>query len=184
MYATLSLTSYEWVFDIVPCFYTDTGLYLIPNGDGNWKPTDPRIDQERVTNENQSKSGRLLQLIRTLKYWNRRNSSYTLGSYLFENMVINFSNLKSELSQWIDYDIRDFFKYLSSAIWESVNDPKGFQGDLNSFSFVEKQSISQKAVWAYRKTNEAIEAEEDEEDVEKSINIWKQIFGNDFPKYE
>ena len=57
--ATLNLSSYEWVFDIVPCFYTDTGLYLIPNGEGDWKPTDPRIDQTRVSLANQNKDGRL-----------------------------------------------------------------------------------------------------------------------------
>lgn len=181
--ATLNLTSYEWVFDIVPCFYTDTGLYLIPNGDGKWKPTDPRIDQTRVTEANQNKEGRLLQLIRTLKYWNRRNSTHTIGSYLFENLVINYSNSKSELSQWIDYDIRSYFNYLSTAIWNSVNDPKGFQGNLNTFSYTEKQAISQKADWAYQKANEAINAEVNEKDNRKSINKWREIFGSDFPEF-
>ena len=42
--ATLQLKSYTWNFDIVPCFYTDTDFYLIPDGSGNWKKTDPRID--------------------------------------------------------------------------------------------------------------------------------------------
>jgi hypothetical protein len=28
----LKLSSYEWNFDIVPAFYTDTGYYLIPDG--------------------------------------------------------------------------------------------------------------------------------------------------------
>lgn len=181
--ATLNLLSYEWVFDIVPCFYTDTDLYLIPDGNGNWKPTDPRIDQTRVTDANQSKDGKTLQLIRILKYWNRRNSTHTIGSYLFENIVINYANSKTELSQWIDYDIRSFFHYLSSAIWNSVTDPKGFQGDLNTFSYAEKLSISQKADWAYEKANEAIKVEVDEKDVQKSINKWREIFGPDFPTY-
>lgn len=181
--ATLNLSSYEWVFDIVPCFYTDTDLYLIPDGNGNWKPTDPRIDQTRVTDANQAKDGRTLQLIRTLKFWNRRNSSFTISSYLFENIVINYANSQTELSQWIDYDIRSFFNYLSSAIWNSVYDPKGLQGDLNTFSYSEKQSLSQKADWAYNKANEAIKAEVDEKDAQKSINKWREIFGYDFPSY-
>ena len=182
--ATLSLTSYEWVFDIVPCFYTDTGIYLIPDGNGNWKPTDPRIDQARITEANQNKAGKLLQLIRTLKYWNRKNSSYTIGSYLFENLVINFANSKADLDQWIDFNIRSFFSYLSTAIWYSVSDPKGFQGDLNNFSYSQKQSISQKADWAYQKADEAIKAEVNDKDTQKSINKWREIFGDNFPKYE
>lgn len=181
--ATLNLTSYEWVFDIVPCFYTDTGLYLIPNGNGNWKPTDPRVDQTNVTDENQDKDGRLLQLIRTLKYWNRRNSTFTIGSYFFENLVINYSKSKTELSQWIDYDIKNFFYFLSQAIWNSTFDPKGFQGDLNTFNYTEKLSISQKAEWAYQKASEAIKAETEEKDMKKSINLWREVFGSSFPQY-
>lgn len=181
--ATLNLLSYEWVFDIVPCFYTDTDLYLIPDGNGNWKPTDPRIDQKRVTDANQAKDGRTLQLIRTLKYWNRRNSTYTIGSYLFENIVLNFANSKTELSQWIDFDIKDFFNYLSSAIYNSVYDPKGLQGDLNTFTFSEKTAISKKADWAFEKAKEAVYAETNEKDQQKSINKWREIFGPDFPTY-
>ena len=50
---TLQLSSYEWNYDIVPCFYTTTGFYIIPDGKGSWKGTDPRIDQNRVTQANQ-----------------------------------------------------------------------------------------------------------------------------------
>lgn len=182
--ATLSLQTYEWVFDIVPCFYTDTGLYLIPDANGNWKATDPRIDQNLVTETNQNYSGRLLQLIRTLKYWNRHNSSFTIGSYLFEQIIINFTKRKSGLSQWIDFDIRDFFNYLSTSIYYSVNDPKGIQGDLNSLTKEQRKSISDKAQWAYDRTVEAISAETNENDQKKAISKWREIFGNEFPKYE
>ena len=181
--ATLNLLSYEWVFDIVPCFYTDTELYLIPDGSGNWKATDPRIDQNLVTTTNQNYSGRALQLIRTLKYWNRHNSSYTITSYLFEQIVLNFINSRTELSQWIDFDIRDFFNYLASNIYNSVNDPKGIQGDLNNLTYTVKQSISQKANWAYEKAIEAVNAETQEKDQQKSINKWREIFGTNFPTY-
>lgn len=181
--ATLSLKSYEWVFDIVPCFYTDTELYLIPDAKGNWKATDPRIDQNLVTTTNQNYSGRALQLIRTLKYWNRHNSSFTITSYFFEQIVINFIKSKTKLSQWIDFDIRDFYNYLSSNIFCSVNDPKGIQGDLNILTYIQRQSISQKANWAHNKANEAIHAETQDKDQQKSINKWREIFGTKFPTY-
>jgi len=182
--ATLNLQSYEWVFDIVPCFYTDTNLYLIPDGNGNWKATDPRIDQTRVTSTNQNYGGQALQLIRTLKFWNRHNSSFTIGSYLFEQLVLNFLSLKTEISDYIDFDIRDFFNYLSSHIYYSVNDPKGIQGNLNYLTFEQRKSLSEKATWAYNKSVEAIHAETNESNQEKAINKWREIFGNNYPKYE
>lgn len=182
--ATLSLSTYEWVFDIVPCFYTDTGLYLIPDGVGNWKATDPRIDQNLVTETNQAYNGRLLQLIRILKYWNRHNSSFTIGSYLFEQIVINFVKGKAELSEWIDFNIRDFFSYLSIHIYYAVNDPKGIQGNMNDLTYEQKKSISDKAQWAYNKAVEAIDAETNNKDQEKAVGKWREIFGSKYPKYE
>lgn len=182
--ATLDLQSYEWVFDIVPCFFTDTNLYLIPDGNGNWKATDPRVDQNLVTSTNQNYSGRALQLIRTIKYWNRHNSSYIIGSYLYEQLILNFINSKTELSQWIDFDIRDFFYYLSSNIYYTVNDPKGIQGNLNNLSYAQKRSISEKATWAYNKAVEGINDETNDKNQEKAINKWREIFGNKFPTYE
>lgn len=181
---TLNLQSYEWVFDVVPCFYTDTDLYLIPDGNGNWKATDPRIDQDLVSLTNQNYNGRALQLIRTLKYWNRHNSSYTISSYLYEQIVLNFINSVSELSQWIDIDIKNFFNYLSNNIYYVVNDPKGIQGDLNKLTYFEKQSVSQKATWAFEKAIEAINFETNEKNQEKAINKWREIFGNKYPSYE
>lgn len=32
---TLKLKSYDWNFDIVPCFYCKGDFYLIPDGNGN-----------------------------------------------------------------------------------------------------------------------------------------------------
>jgi len=180
---TLDLQSYEWVFDIVPCFYTDTNLFLIPDGNGNWKSTDPRIDQNLVTTTNQNYNGRVLQLIRTLKYWNRHNSTHDITSYLFEQIVLNFTNTQPELSQWIDLGIRDFFHYLSTYIYYAVNDPKGIQGDLNKLSAEQKKAISEKSAWAYDKSKEAIYAETEEKDQEKAINKWGEILGTKFPFY-
>jgi len=182
--ATLNLQSYEWVFDIVPCFYTDTNLFLIPDGNGNWKATDPRIDQNLVTSTNKNCGGKALQLIRTLKYWNRHNSSNTIGSYLFEQIILNFINSKIELSQWFDFNIRDFFYFLSSNVYYTLNDPKGIQGNLNNLTFDQQKSISEKATWAYNKAVEAIYAETHEKNQEKAINKWREIFGNKFPTYE
>lgn len=182
--ATLKLSSYEWNFDIVPCFYTTSGFYLIPDGNGNWKATDPRKDQQLVTDTNQKYDGRLLQLIRTLKYWNRHNSSYTIGSYLFEQLIINYANQRTELSPYIDIDIINFFNYLSVSIYNNVEDPKEFQGNINILSYEQKKSISEKASWAFEKGVEAYNVEIKDKNQEKAINKWREIFGSNFPKYE
>lgn len=121
--ATLQLKSYTWNFDIVPCFYTDTGFYLIPDGSGNWKKTDPRIDNERITDINQKHNGKLLELIRLAKYWNNRKVTIRIGSYLLECMILQkYENKEASENWWIDLEFRDLLNYLSSAILSDVDD--------------------------------------------------------------
>jgi len=182
--ATLDLTSYEWCYDIVPAFYTDTNYYIIPDGQGGWKATDPRIDQDRITKTNQEHGGIVMQLVRTLKYWNNKASMTTIPSYLFETIVLNFVESKEKLSDYIDVNLINFWNYLTTAILADIIDPKGFQGNINSLLYAERRSISSKAEDAYTKGIAAYKFETEEKDQQKSINKWGEIFGKEFPKYE
>lgn len=181
--ATLELSSYEWKFDIVPAFYTDTGFYLIPDGAGEWKATDPRMDQNRVSEINQKHSGKILQIIRTLKYWQKRPTMPTISSYLFETIILNYYNNKSDVSDYIDFEIRDFFNHLQYAIYSSVLDPKGFQGELNTLDYDIQKKIANLAKISYEKSVQAINYETSDKDMQQSINKWGEIFGSDFPSY-
>ncbi|MGE4346046.1 MAG: hypothetical protein AB7D46_01395 [Flavobacteriaceae bacterium] len=182
--ATLQLNSYEWNFDIVPAFYTDTGYYLIPDGNGAWKATDPRIDQNRATDINKKHGGKILQIIRTLKYWNGYAKMPTIPSYLFETIILNHFDSKEKIEDYIDYNLTNFWYHLKTAIYNNVADPKGFQTNINTLSFDDKIKISQKASDTYDKAYEAYEGEIKEKNQEKAINKWREIFGDDFPRYE
>lgn len=184
---TLRLTSYEWNFDIVPAFFTVkdfTGrdYYIIPNGKGNWKKTDPRIDQQRVIELNRKHNGKVLQLIRTLKYWKKKSIGNVLGSYLFENFVLDFCEKVTELSDYIGLNLMDFWEFFYNRIYDPLYDPKGIQGDLNYLPMEIKESVSTKAYKTYKLSYTAISYEIDGE-VKKAIKIWKQIFGDEFPDY-
>ncbi len=181
--ATLNLTSYEWSFDIVPSFMTTDGFYLIPDGQSNWKATNPIIDQNRTTSINQKHNGRVLQLIRTLKYWNRRASMATMPSYFFENLVLSFAEESLSFSEYIDFNLRDFWNDLSSRIYSPLYDPKGFQGDLNTLTIEEQIKIALKARETCTKASEAIHIETQDKNQARAIAKWREIFGNDFPLY-
>lgn len=179
---TLKLLSYTWNFDIVPCFFTVSDFYLIPDGNGNWKKADPRLDQKRISNENQRQNGRLLQLIRTLKYWNsERKITHKMGSYFFENLVIEFSKYHG-LSSEIDLDIRNFFLYLYHNIEKNFDDPKGFQGNINDLSDSERLDVKNGAFDMYQICCNAYSLKKNYE-YEKSIKEWQRVFGWRFPNY-
>lgn len=182
--ATLQLKSYTWNFDIVPCFHMDIDKFLIPDGAGNWKKTDPRIDNLRTTDLNQKHKGNLLDIIRLMKYWNNRNITLTIGSYLLECMILDIYKCKPEKEHYyIDLEFRDLLKTLSGKILSDVYDPKGIQGNLNYFSFSERLKISRALDEAYKKANEASRLEIDDKDQKAAITKWKTVLGVNFPDY-
>jgi hypothetical protein len=187
--ATLSLKSYDWVFDIVPCFFTTpttTGrtFYLIPDGTGNWKKTDHRIDKERAATINQNHDGNILNVIRIIKYWNKRPTIPSMQSYLLETMILDYFNSSLyKASQFVDLQISNILGYIKTNIYYLVNDPKGIQGNINHLSLEEQIKISERAKQDEEKSNKA-RSFENNGDHEKSINKWREVFGDKFPKYE
>ena len=127
---TLKLNSYPWTFDIVPCFYNSIN-YFIPNGNGHWMLTNPKTDQDFITNINQNCSGKLLEIIRLFKYWNKQNYN-RFPSYLLEIMIANFFKYN-----YVPYNnTYDFFfnglYYLQENIGQRVKNSKDFEGNINS----------------------------------------------------
>lgn len=183
----LNLKSKVWSFDIVPCFHTVTessgrDYYLIPNGNGGWKKTDPRKDRERITSANQDKSGRLLELIRLVKKWNKVKNAQTIPSYLLETMLVNYAESVTELNPCIDFRFTDALKYIADNILGSVYDMKEIQGNINNLSFSDRFTLQGKAWTDYGKACEAWEHERDKNQ-KQAIKKWGEIFGSDFPEY-
>lgn len=186
--ATLQLKSYEWNFDIVPCFITTKELngrnyYLIPDGKGNWQKTDPRKDRNKVSTLNQKHNGLILESIRLVKYWNKRPTMPLMSSYVLESLLLQYFDGVTNVNDYIDIRFRDILLYIKDNIWYSINDPKEIQGDLNTLTYDDKLKISNKAEADYDKANEAISAEIDDNNQEKSIKKWAEIFGSEFPEY-
>lgn len=186
--AVLSLKTYDWCFDIVPCFMTAQELsgrtfYLIPDGKGNWKKTDPRIDRDRTRDINQSHGGNVLNVIRLMKYWNQRQTMPSISSYLLETIVLDFYEHNSRVaSTFVDIEFRLILEHISTKIYQAVADPKGIQGDINNLLWDDKTKISERAILDLRKINDARNLE-NEQDYEGSIKKWSEIFGGEFPEY-
>ncbi|MCC4226288.1 hypothetical protein LL295_22635 [Vibrio campbellii] len=183
--ATLKLTSHPWNFDIVPCFFTAPNsqgqtFYIIPDGKGNWKKTDPRKDQERTTRVNQLRDGKVLQAIRLMKYWNARPTMPSMGSYLLENMILDYYE-QCTASQWLDFEAKYLLAHIRDSIFNEVQDPKGIQGNINNLDFDERFAIYNRAKKDY---DSAVEAYNNEtSNPNYAISKWRSIFGTNFPSY-
>lgn len=178
--ARLQLSSYPWNFDLVPCFITEENFYLIPDGNGNWKNTDPRIDEKRVLELNKITNGAALPLIRLIKYWARLKWDDSISSYMLEQMVLNCLEVEPLLvMRPVQYRVQKVLAYLSRAIKNPVIDPKGIQGDLNELDSDKRDSFSEVAEFSSYSAYKAIEFERFG-NVHEAIRQWSLIFGYEF----
>ncbi len=187
--AVLRLRSHDWNFDIVPCFFTTPEYdgrtyYIIPDGNGHWMKTDPRIDQERTTTLNQAHDGNILNVVRAIKYWNRQAGMPTIRSYLFESIILDHYErlIYGKASSYVDIEVEPVLTHIATAILSSVQDPKRIQGDINDLAWSERVAISSSAREHAEKASRA-RAAENAGDHKSSINIWREIFGSNFPTY-
>jgi len=185
--AVLSLESYPWSFDVVPAMFTKPEYdgrtyFLIPDGNGQWKKADPRIDQDRVTNLNQARAGYVLAPIRLIKYWNRRPTMPTISSYLIESIILSHYEAGITASQFVDLEVAPILTSIALAILSSVADPKGIQGDINTTPLGDRF-----AVWARASQDAAVAGQARQQEVEgnhqESIRLWGTIVGPAFPSF-
>ncbi len=177
---TLKLSSYEWNFDLVPCFHTTSGVYLIPNGKGEWMKTDPEKDQELVTSINQKHNGKFLELVRLVKYWNSKafdRKANIESSYLLEVMLANYYSSRESLYN-IEYEFEESLNYLRESIWNTVDDPKGIEGNLNHLSYEEKINLTLRIDNDLKNIEDAKRVS-----VEQAFKCWKEVLGDEFPNY-
>lgn len=177
---TLKLSSYEWNFDLVPCFHTTSGVYLIPNGKGGWMKTNPEKDQELVTSINKKHNGNFLELVRLVKYWNSKafdKKANLESSYLLEVMLANYYRSREKLYD-IDYEFEQSLSYLRYSIWNTVDDPKNIEGNLNHLSYEEKINLTSRIDNDLKNIEGAKIVS-----VEQAFKYWKEVLGDEFPNY-
>nr|WP_314232994.1 nucleotidyltransferase [uncultured Moraxella sp.] len=190
----LKLTSYDWNFDIVPCFrtavdYYDKSYYLIPNGNGNWKKTDPRVDRARLQSINQACNGKVLNVIRLFKFWNQiPYKSKLSSSYLLETMISNYyqeiinQGLQNDVTVYPDIEFIKVANYIIQNIYNVVSDPKNIDGNINIISYSEQLAVKIRLERDLEKSRNARILESNEKQ-EESIKLWREIFGEQFPNY-
>ena len=181
------------VNDLIKNTTTDINkdYYLIPNGNGAWKKTNPKIEQKRLSDLNVKFNGVVIKLIRLVKYWNRRGKMPNITSYVLETMVLDYFDTSSHSAEqenktydYVDIHFKNFLDYLSKNIFNVVKDSKNIEGDINNLTNEQKQSLYNRAKNDYKKAYNAVYAEVYEKNMAKSINLWRDLFGEEFPCYE
>jgi hypothetical protein len=185
---TLSLKSYDWVYDIVPTvkvngYYGRKDYFLIPDGYGNWIATDPRIDADNITQVNLRHDGKFLPTMRLLKYWNSRTHKPILKSYYFETLAIKvFNNYPQKITDFPNA-VKTFFDYCPHYLSIQCPDPKNLGENLDaSIDNLVKQKVINAMADASRYARDAL-IYESQSNHEQAIYCWQRVFGSNFPNY-
>ncbi|MCC3721510.1 nucleotidyltransferase [Rouxiella badensis] len=185
--ATLKLSSYTWNFDIVPAFKTAPDhigqtCYMIPDGYGHWKRTDPRIDKQRTSSINQKHAGTLLNIIRLTKYWKKKHGIPEIGSYLLETILLNYyDSTAPELRKTcLDWEFPHTLRALAQGVLHPVYDQKGFQGDINSLNWEARLKVYEQAMADASTADDAVRLEFLEP--EHAGVLWQKVLGMQFRK--
>jgi len=104
----------------------------MPAGGGkiDWKPTNPKEDQRRLTEANQYHDGELLKVARMMKWWNRRHNMDRIKGIHLETMIIKLLEGMT-LDGWAN-TIHYLFDKLRQEIGLSCPDPTGLGDRLDS----------------------------------------------------
>lgn len=186
--AVLNLKSYPYSFDIVPCFVTseDYGgktFYLIPDGDGHWKKTDPRIDKQFVEMLAARHGNIVLDVIRIMKFWNKRRTAPVMPSYLLETLVLGYWNqVQPGRGTCVSVETNRAFDFIKNNIFAPIMDIKEIQGDLNILTRDQKTSISERAAADSISASNALVQEVTHHNHRSAIGHWQEIFGPAFPQ--
>lgn len=182
----LELQSYEWVYDIVPCFMTSPELdnrsyYLIPDGNGHWKKTDPRIDKVNLVTAQGQQDVSVIDVIRLIKFWNARPSMPSIKSYTLEALALSYFATERK-TKWVDCEVQGFLRYIQEAVMYAIADPKGIQGDLNHLVWDDRLKVRSRAIADYQLATQARRFEEAGQ-MKESVMKWGEFFGIKFPAY-
>jgi Second Messenger Oligonucleotide or Dinucleotide Synthetase domain len=148
-------------FDVLPCFGDDFDGYWIPDSDlSGWVWANPVLHSEKLTEVNKLRQGRIVPLIRILKYWNREQLGKIIPSYHIEDIateiftLFDLANHEEGVHRWFQYAATylDADKFPGEAAYEA----------------------------AFKQIDKAHTLYEDDKEAE-AIKIWKEVFGAKFP---
>ena len=117
------LSSYNMGLDLVPSFTVkDEDYYLIPSGYGKntWQKTNPKKDEKLINELDKHHNGLLKDIIRVVKYWNKKKNRNRLRSYHVEAIAMNVFQLQyqNSITSYIEglrTYFQDFAKYVNSC---------------------------------------------------------------------
>lgn len=168
-------------FEILPVFKisgVDRYEYPDTNDGGSWKETNPKLEQERLTERDNEHGHAVKKFCRMLRAWNDVNN-VGLHGIVIDSIVYNFfESWENSKTSYVFFDFisRDFFSFVVEFIAN-----KEILFSLDGSYTIEIGTIESKVKNAFEASKRAIASGNDNREAEEH---WRKIFGKRFPTFE
>ncbi|MEZ4812781.1 MAG: nucleotidyltransferase [Caldisericia bacterium] len=164
--------------DVIPAFEKSLDMFEIPevfeDEEERWINSNPKIHQELLTQANEQFDGKLVPLIKLLKFW-KNNKCNILKSFHLELLVIEiFKNIAFEsFSDSIHYFLFEVQKYLQKG---TIIDPANSDNYVDDYLGADSVEIINRVKDGLEICMEAAEYEDSGLDY-KAKEVWNEFFG-------
>lgn len=172
--------------DVVPVSrQTDSNgvvlYYNVPDmNHEEWIPSNPKRHSDAMLARNQSFGDQFKKIVKMMKWWNHQHSSLLEG-YHIEVMAMRILNGTFSSYPW---DVFRFFESACNLASELMWHDGGIVDNYLYMNWSTRDEILNRLRIARDKSREAwYETHDQNDDDEKAIKIWRQIFGDKFPAY-
>ena len=157
-------------------------FYVMPDGDGGWMRTNPKIDDEIASKLQRENNETYKKVVRLLKHWNKTMFTSALASYYIELSVAKRYRLKNLLGHNVN-KISEGVTTAFASLHESV-----MAGDITAL--IDKAPAVKRGDKITAKhleylgnvktvSNSAL-SHENSGDSKRALDSWKAIFGDAF----
>jgi hypothetical protein len=171
----------DFTVDVVPGFYRQGGGFLIPNSiTSSWLETDPKKHVELMTAANKGHNGDLVPLIKMIKGWNKKHSTFFRSFHL---EVLALQILNNVRIDDFPSGVRFYFDKAREIVKQKNLDPAGYGDDVGRY--INNSNIDE----AVRRFQLGYERAIKAEDLAvkghhgHAIDMWQKVFGDYFPAY-
>ena len=176
--------------DIVPIIEPDEHggtLYIADRKLEEWIETNPPKHTEWTTDVNTKAGGRFKPLVKMVKWWRRVNPTvnkkpkgFVLECLTAESMSFAEKHYGELFVGTLETFVSTYAWHISQGVVPAIADP-GVPGNsvTTGITFAAFEGFYNKAKVHAETGRKAL----DEDDAEKAVELWRQIFGDRFPKF-
>lgn len=171
----------EFHLDVVPTVPSEGQKLMLPDKAGYWVATDPRGYMTWFAQRDSGSGGHLMRIVKYLKWWRhvgkqKKVTSVVLTALLAEHMERGYSDAATlvetmeSLNDWLD--MHDAKPVVPHPTLGTDMAERWTEKEFSHF----KSSLGEAAATG----REAF----DEDDQAKSVELWQEVFGDQFPKLD